>query len=543
MRRRIKLSSLLSLVLVAALVLTACSFGGGTETKSGQVLNLTELQEPPNLDSAKTTDVVSFMILGNTQEGLYRLDKDSKPVLGMAAKEPEVSEDNLKWTFTLRDAKWSDGKPVTAHDFEDAWKRALDPKTASEYAYILYPIKGAEAYNTGKGSADDVGVKALDDKTLEVVLERPIPYFKDLLCFATFLPQRQDIVEKYGDKYALEANTLVYNGPFILSDWKHNQSFQMKKNPDYWENEVVKLEEINWQIVKDNSTQINLYNTGKLDFAYLNSEFIDAFKDDPNTFSIYDGSSWYLEMNQTKDFFKNKKIRQAISLAIDKETFVNSILKNGSIPSGGLVPPFIKASGIDDNKKYRDLVKLDPQFNPEKAKQLWQEGLKELGLEQAPTIELLGDDTSAAKQSLQFIQEQLRVNLGANVQITSVPFKERLERGKNQRFDLLISGWGPDYNDPMTFLDLFTTGNAFNRGKYSNPEYDQLIQKSKENGDFKERFQDLKKAEEILINDAGIAPLYYRTKIAVKKPFIKDWYWSPIGPEYTLKWASVDTGE
>ena len=524
------------------MVLTAC-FGGGTETKNSQVLNLVELQEPPNLDSAKTTDVVSFMILGNTMEGLYRLDKDNKPVLGMAAKEPEVSEDKLKWTFTLRDAKWSDGKPVTAHDFEYAWKRALDPKTASEYAYILYPLKGAEAYNTGKGSADDVGVKALDDKTLEVVLERPIPYFKDLLCFATFLPQRKDIVEKYGDKYALEANTLVYNGPFVLSDWKHNQSFQMKKNPGYWDSGVVKLEEINWQIVKDNATQVNLYNTGKLDFAYLNSEFIDAFKDDPNTFSIYDGSSWYLEMNQTKDFFKNKKIRQAISLAIDKNTYVNSILKNGSIPAGGLVPPFIKASGVDDNKKYRDLVKMDPQYDPNKAKQLWQEGLKELGLSQAPAIELLGDDTPAAKQSMEFIQEQLRVNLGAKVQITSVPFKERLERGKNQRFDLLISGWGPDYNDPMTFLDLFTSDNSFNRGKYSNPEYDELIKKSKENGDFKQRFEDLKKAEQILIEDAGIAPLYYRTKIAVKKPFIKDWYWSAIGPEYTLKWASVDTGK
>ena len=543
MRWRFKFSSLLSLVLVAALVLTACSFGGGTETKSSQVLNLTEMQEPPSLDSAKSTDVVSFMILGNTMEGLYRLDKDSKPVLGMAAKEPEVSEDKLTWTFTLRDAQWSDGKPVTAHDFEYAWKRALDPNTASEYAYILYPIKGAEAYNTGKGSADDVGVKALDDKTLEVVLERPIPYFKDLLCFATFLPQRQDIVEKHGDKYALEANTLVYNGPFVLSDWKHNQSFQMKPNSSYWDKEAVKLEEINWKIVKDNSTQINLYNTGKLDFAYLNSEFIDAFEGDPNTFVIQDGSSWYLEMNQTKDFFKNKKIRQAISLAIDRDTFVKGILKNGSIPAGGLVPPFIKASGVDDNKKYRDLVKMEPQYDPNKAKQLWEEGLKELGLDQAPTIELLGDDTSAAKQSLQFVQEQLRVNLGANVQITSVPFKERLERGKSQRFDLLMSGWGPDYNDPMTFLDLFTTNNGFNRGKYSNPEYDQLIQKSNANPDFKERFEDLAKAEEILINDAAIVPLYYRTKIAVKKPFIKDWYWSAIGPEYTLKWTSVDTGE
>lgn len=544
MKRRFRISTVVSLLLIAVMVLSACSFGGGsTETKSGQVLNLAEIQEPPKLDSAKSTDVVSFMILGNVKEGLYRLDKDSKPVLGMAAKEPEVSADKLTWTFTIRDAKWSDGQPVTANDFEFAWERALNPQTASEYAYILYPIKGAEAYNTGKGSVDDVGVKALDDKTLQVVLERPIPYFKDLLCFATFLPQRQDIVEKYGDKYSLEANTMVYNGPFIFTEWKHNQSFQVKKNPNYWDKDVVKLEEVNWQIVKDNTTLVNLYNTGKLDFTKLTSEFIDAFKDDPNTFVIQDGSSWYLEMNQTKDFFKNKKIRQAINLAIDRDTFVKGILKNGSIPAGALVPPFIKASGVDEDKKYRDLVKLQPEFNPTKAKQLWQEGLKELGLAKAPALELLGDDTSGAKANLQFIKEQLRVNLGADVQITSVPFKERLERGKTQRFDLLVSGWGPDYNDPMTFLDLFTTDNAFNRGKYSNPEYDQLIQKSKENADFKERFQDLKKAEEMLIDDAAIIPMYYRTEMAVKKPFIKDWYWSAIGPEYTLKWAHVETGK
>jgi oligopeptide transport system substrate-binding protein len=222
---------------------------------------------------------------------------------------------------------------------------------------------------------------------------------------------------------------------------------------------------------------------------------------------------------------------------------VENISKTGSVPSGALVPPFIKASGVDDNKKYRDLVKMDPQYDPNKAKQLWQEGLKELGLSQAPSIELVGDDTTTAKQEMQFIQEQLRVNLGANIQITSVPFKERLERGKNQRFDLLYSGWGPDYNDPMTFLDLFTSDNLFNRGKYSNPEYDQLIKKAKENGDFKQRFEEMKKAEELLISEQAIVPLYYRTQKAVKKPFVKDWYWSPIGPEYTLKWASVDTGK
>jgi len=535
MGKRWKFSSLIALLLATALVLSACSFGGG-QTEGGKVLNLTELQEPPNLDSAKTTDTVSFTILNNVMEGLYRLDKDGNPVLGMAAEEPKVSEDQKTYTFKIRDAKWSDGKPVTAKDFEYSWKRALDPATASEYAYILYPVLNAEKYNTGKGSADEVGVKALDDKTLEVKLEVPIPYLKDLLTFPTYLPQREDIVKKHGQKYALEAKNIVYNGPFVLSDWKHNQSFQYKKNTNYWDNKAVKLDTVNVQIVKDLATSVNLYKTGKVDFTELSTEFADAYKNDPEKFVIRESSSWYLEMNQTKDFFKNKKIRQAISLAIDKKTFTDNVLKTGSIPSGAITPPDIKAN---ESKKFRELSKSEAQFDPKKAKQLYEEGLKELGITDPGKLELVGDDTTGAKKSLEYIKEQLRVNLGLNVDIVSLPFKERLERGKSGRFDILISGWGADYNDPMTYLDLFTTGNSFNRGKWSNSEFDELIKKSKTNPNFEERLQDLIKAEQILTEDVGIAPLYYRSRLGLKKPYIKDWTWHIIGPQYSLKWADV----
>lgn len=536
MGKRLKFSSIIALLLVAALVVSACSSGDGGQS-GGKVLNLTETQEPPNLDSAKSTDTVSFTILNNVMEGLYRLDKDGNPILGMAAEEPQVSEDKKTYTFKIRDAKWSDGQPVKAQDFEFAWKRALDPATASEYGYILYPVLNAEKYNTGNGSADEVGVKALDDKTLEVKLETPIPYFEDLLTFPTYLPQRKDIVEKYGKEYALEAQNLVYNGPFVLSEWKHNQSFQYKKNDSYWDNQAVKLDTVNVTIVKDQATSINLFKTGQADYSPLGAEFVDAYKNDPQKFVISESSVFYLEMNQTKDFFKNQKIRQAINLAVDKKLFVDNILKNGSQPAGAIVPPDIKAN---DTQKFRELSQLDPQFDPNKAKQLFQEGLKELGLSSAPTgLQLVGDDTSGAKKSLEYIQEQLRVNLGLELQIVSVPFKERLERGKSGRFDVLISGWGADYNDPMTYLDLFTTGNAFNRGKWSNSEFDALIKKSKANANFEERMQDLVKAEKIFIEDAGIVPLYYRNRLGLKKDFIKDWHWHVIGPEYTLKWADV----
>ncbi|MBA4493729.1 peptide ABC transporter substrate-binding protein [Paenactinomyces guangxiensis] len=538
MSKRLKFSSLLAILLVASLVLSACNFSGDSGGASGkQVLNLTDTAEPPNLDSAKSTDVASFTILNNTMEGLYRPDKDDKPILGMAAEEPKISEDKKTYTFKIRDAQWSDGKPVTAHDFEYAWKRALDPKTASEYAYILYPVLNAEKFNTGKGSRDEVGVKALDDKTLEVKLEQPIPYFKDLLSFPTYMPQRQDIVEKFGDKYALEAKNLVFNGPFILSDWKHEKSFQYKKNDKYWDKSTVKLAEVNVNIVKDNATSVNLYKTKKVDYSPLGSDFIDAYKGKPDVFTIPELSSWYLELNQTKPLFKNKKIRQAIAMAIDKKTLTESVLKNGSVPANGIVPPETQAN---DKQKFSEVTQANVEYNPQKAKQLFQEGLKELGMTSPGKVELLTQDTSQAKKDAEFFKEQLRVNLGLDVSITAVPFKERLQRSKDGKFDIVYSGWGADYNDPMTFLDIFITGSSYNRGKWSNSEYDALIKKSQSNPNFEERLQDLIKAEKIFIDDAGVVPLYYRSRLALKQPYIKDWPWHLKGPEYSLKWAHIE---
>jgi oligopeptide transport system substrate-binding protein len=538
MSKRFKLSSLFAALLVAALVLSACSpFGGGKQGGSGgQVLNLMERDEPPNLDSAKSTDAISFTILANVEEGLYRLDKDGKPVLGMAAAEPQVSPDKKTYTFKLRDAKWSDGKPVTAHDFEYAWKRALDPKTASEYAYILYPVLNAEKYNTGGGKADDVGVKALDDKTLEVKLERPIPFLNYLLAFPTYLPQRKDIVEKYGEKYALEASNMVFNGPYVLSEWKHNQSFTYKKNDNYWNKDNVKLDTVKVQIVKDAGTALNLYKTGKLDYTTLGSDFIDAYKNSPERVAYFDSSVWYLEMNQTKAFFKNQKIRKAIAEAIDKKTFTDKLLKDGSEPAGALVPPQIYVQG----KEFRSIATANVQFNPTEAKQLLQQGLKELGMSSAPSIELLSSDTTTAKRDAQFVQNQLQTNLGLKVTVAPVPFKERLKRTKEGNFDIALMGWSADYNDPMTYLDLFMSDNPQNRGKYSNPQYDALIKKSKENPNFEERAKDLVKAEQMIMDDAGVAPLYYRKMNVLVKPYVKDLSFNAIGPEYSLEYAHIE---
>ncbi|MBD1370883.1 peptide ABC transporter substrate-binding protein [Hazenella sp. IB182357] len=542
MRNWRKLTSTFAILLVASLVLSACSFGGGDSGDAkGNVINLIETAEPPNLDSARSTDSASFTILNNVNEGLYRLDQDSKPTLGMAAEEPTKSDDNKTYTFKLRDANWSDGKPVTAKDFEYAWKRAMNPDTASEYAFIMNAIDKAEEYNAGKAKAKEVGVKAIDDKTLEIRLKQDVPYLKDLLTFGTFLPQRQDIVEKHGEKYALDPDKMVFNGPFVLSEWKHESSFTYKKNDQYWEKDVVKLDTVNVTISKDATTSMNLYNTGKVDYTGVGSEFIDSNKDKPEYFLQPESTVFYTEMNQIKEdsIFKNAKIRKAVMIGIDRQTEMDKILKNG-VPAAGFVSPAIRGN---DDKKFRELAKVNIEYNPQEAKKLFDEGLKELGLDKAPTVEIVGDDTSGAKDDLTFVKEQLKQNLGLEVKITSVPFKERLERGKKGNFDLLLGGWAADYNDAMSYLEIFTTGYSYNRGKWSNKQYDELVKKAQANENFDERLEQLLEAEKIMIEDAGIAPGYFRSSPSLINQKIKDMHWHAIGPDYSLKWTYVEEGK
>ncbi len=282
-----KFTAVVAPVLAMSMALTACSGSGGekksTTTSSGggeekkseikyaakQVLNRTENQEIPTMDVSKSTDTLGSQILGNTMEGLYRLDKDNKPIPA-AAESSTKSEDGKKYTFKLRkDAKWSNGDPVTAKDFVYAWQRLLDKNTAAEYAFIAYYIKNGEAINKGEKPLTDLGAKAVDDYTLEVELEKPVPYFLNLMAFPSYYPLNEKFVKEKGDKFGLEADTTLYNGPFVMASWKHEQGWQLKKNDKYWDNKTVKLEEINYSVVKEVATKVNLYDTGSIDFTLL----------------------------------------------------------------------------------------------------------------------------------------------------------------------------------------------------------------------------------------------------------------------------------
>ncbi|MBK5471682.1 peptide ABC transporter substrate-binding protein [Bacillus mycoides] len=557
-----KLTAVVVPVLAMSVALTACSGSGGekkttTTSNSGeekkadikyaakQVLNRTENQEIPTMDTSKSTDTLGAQILGNTMEGLYRLDKDNKPIPA-AAESSTKSEDGKKYTFKLRkDAKWSNGEPVTAKDFVYGWQRLLDKNTAAEYAFIAYYIKNAEAINKGEKPATELGAKAVDDYTLEVELEKPVPYFLNLLAFPSYYPLNEKFVKEKGDKFGLEADTTVYNGPFVMSSWKHEQGWQLKKNDKYWDNKTVKLEEINYSVVKEVATKVNLYDTGSIDFTLLSGEFVDKYKSNKDEYGEYaESSTFFLRLNQKRNGqdtpLKSKKLREAIALSVDKKGLANVILNNGSKATDQLVPKGL-ATG-PDGKDYQDTFKNGLKQDTKKAAAAWEEAKKELGKDQV-TIELLSYDDGTAKKIADYVKDQIEKNLkGVTINTKIQPFKQKLKLESAQDYEISYAGWSPDYADPMTFIDMFESKSPYNQMSYSNPKYDEMVQKAGNEllSDPKKRWEALGKAEKLFLEeDAGLVPLYQTGRSYVMKPNVKGVVKHNISPEYSFKWAYV----
>lgn len=537
-----KFAAVGTVLAVSALTLAAC--GSNKSSSSGsdaQVLNWNESAELPTMDLSQATDTVSFTALNNTMEGLYRIGKNSKIEPGIA-KKTEVSDDGLTYTFTLRkDAKWSNGDPVTAKDFVYSWQRTVDPKTGSQYAYLFDGVANVNDIMNGKKPVTDLGIKAEGDYKLVVTLDKEVPYFKLLLGFPTFFPQNEKAVEKYGSKYGTASKYMVYNGPFKLTGWAGtNLSWTLAKNNAYWDKKAVKLSKINYKVNKTASTSYNLYQSGKLDATNLSAEQAKQLKGSKEYVSRPQASTFYFEYNQTKKAFKNKKIRQAISMVINRKQFVDKVLGDGSIPAKGLVPEGLSSyDGTDFATAAYE--KTGVEYNVEEAKKLWKEGMAEEGLTSLD-ITLLSDDTDGAKKSTEFVQSAIESNLeGANVTAANVPFKTRLDRSQKGDFDVVISAWGADFADPISFLDMFTTNNSYNHGKWSNAEYDALVNASKTTDavDPAKRWDDLVKAEKILMEDQGVSPLYQSTQAWVVKSKVKGVIYNSSGANYNFKEAYV----
>ena len=536
-----KKSRLMVMALVTSLLLTACN---NKENKSDtkakkQVLNVTVSEEIPSLDIAKTMDGTSAHVMQNIFEGLYALDDQDQPIPAVA-KSFKRSEDGKKYTFDLRkDAKWSNGDNVTAHDFMFAWKRAITPETASQYASMLFYVKNAKEINKGTMPLDELGVTVINDYKLEVELEQPIPYFLQLLALPIYLPQHESFLKEQGKNYALEPNNLIYNGPFVLEKWKHEQEFQLKKNATYWDEKKVKLDEINFQIVKDTMTAVNLYEAGNLDRVPINSQFVDKYKGDKELHMSSEPAIAMLRFNEKNSALANKKVRQAISFALNKEDFVAHFINNGAKPATGLVP--VGHINEETGKDFREENGNLSLYDVQSAKKNWEEAKKELGVEQV-NFEFLTFEQDNAKRMAEYIKGDLEKNLqGLTIQIKQQPFKQKLQLEQTGDYDITMTNWGPDYKDPISYLELFTTGNQNNKMNYSNRHYDELIKKAKSDLvlDQKKRWEALQEAERILLGDAAVAPLYQMGSAYVQKDYVRGIEKHQFGGIYTYKNAYI----
>ncbi|PWK11574.1 peptide ABC transporter substrate-binding protein [Tumebacillus permanentifrigoris] len=535
----------LAMTMLATVGLVGCGTKDSTDnstaskTDSTQELNLALSDEIPTMDLSKATNAISFTLFANINEGLTRLDKDGKAQPALADKW-EVSADGKTYTFHIRDGvKWSNGDPVTAKDFEYSWKRTLDPKTAAEYAFMVAWVKGGDEYNQGKGSVDEVGVKAKDDKTLVVELVNPISYFPEQMAFPIFFAQNEKFVTAAGDKYGAEADKVLNNGPFKFTSWVHEQSATLEKNDTYWDASKVKLKKVNYQVVKDSNAALNLYESGQLDRTGLVRDQVDNYKGKPEFATQPELTTGYIQYNQKVPVLKNAKVRQALTWAIDGDQYADVVYHNGTVGATGYTPKGISnGQGGDFTKDVGDLI--NRKDNKAKAKATLQEGLKEAGLTEFPKIKLLSDDGDVGKKSTEFIKEQWRQNLGIDVDIETVPYKLRLQRSHGHDFDMVVSLWGADYNDPMTFLDMFITGGSFNDPSWSNATYDELIKNGKTEADPKKRMTYLYDAEKLLMKEMPIGPLYFRAKAYVNKPYLKNFQWRVFGPDYELKETYVE---
>ncbi|MFB6465339.1 peptide ABC transporter substrate-binding protein [Cytobacillus sp. Hz8] len=535
-----------------SMILAACSgsddkAGDKKETKGTVKQEITALEsaEIPSMDSVMAQDVVSFTMLNNTNEGLYRLDKDQKAVPAMAEGPAQASDDGLTYTVKLRDAKWSNGDPVTAQDFVFAWQRAADPATASPYGPYMMSgkILNADKIAAKKAKPEELGIKAIDDKTLEIKLVKPIQYFESLMTFGTFLPQNKKFVESEGKDYASGSDNLLSNGPFKITGWDgaEDVDWTLEKNKDYWDADSVAMEKINFNVQKEPQSSLNMFQAGEADITPKLSQagVIAQVESDPQLVRWLEPSIFWLKLNEKNKALANVNIRRAITMAIDKDALVNDVLKDGSRAANYFVPAeFVKdEKGQDFRAKYEGFNK----YNVEEAKKLWAQGLKEIGQKEV-TFTYIGQDTDTAKLSDAYFKDQLEKNLpGIKINLKNVPFAQKLKLETALDYDILFSGWGPDYQDPMTFSDLYITDGQNNNMAYSSKKYDNYIAEANKETDNAKYYSLLQDAEKTLLDeDAALVPLYQRTSNVLVSDKVKGFVYHTFGPEYTYKWLKVE---
>ena len=537
MKKRTMLSFFCVSMLV--LILGACNGKEGTKNNSkskevDQVATFSAMTPVQSLDPATAVDQTSITLLANVMEGLYRLDEKNQPQPAIAAAQPKISNSGKTYTIVIRDgAKWADGTDITADDFVTAWQRVVDPKTASPSVELFSAIKNAKEIASGKQSKETLAVKSNGNKTIEIELEKPTPYFTDLLALTAYYPVQQKAIKEYGKDYGTSQKSIVTNGAFNLTSLEGvgtSDKWTISKNKEYWDQKEVSMEKINFQVVKEINTGINLYNDGQLDDTPVTGEYAKQYKDNKEFSTTLMANTMYLELNQREknSILQNKNVRKAISYAIDRSKYAKNILDNGSISAMGVVA---KDVAFDPSTKKDFANKMLVHFDTEKAQSYWNKAKKELNIKEQVTLNILTNEEETTKKAAEYIQGQLEENLkGLKITITPVPANVQIERVMKHDFTISLSGWQADYPDPMSFLGNFESNSVLNFGGYSNTKYDEYLKDTSD-----KRWKSLKKAEELLLEDAGVVPFLQVGNSKLLKSTMKNIETHSIGAKYDYK--------
>jgi len=494
--------------------------------------------EPPSLNSLTSQDQYSFLILGHVKEGLLRYNERGELAGGVA----------YKWTLTetsarfqLRwGARWNDGQMVTADDFVHGWQRALAPETGSGYAFLLYPIKNAERINRGELPPSALGVKVVNPHELIVELEQPCPYFLALTAFATYQPVRRSDTEKFGSRYAAEADTQSYNGAFQLTRWVHGAKLTMKKNPKYWDARHIHIETINIDhITSDPSALINLFADGDIAMADISVDNIDQAMARGLPLLQFDtGYLYFLRFNfRDERWTRDYDLRRAIQLVYDANEMVNKVVGlPGFKPAQSMYPAFVQSIGINLQQRY-PLVPVTP--NLQQAREHLQSFMQRYGLTSPPALTLLAGDTAGSSKQAEYLQNLLQLALGIPIKIDRQIFKQRLAKENAGDFDIVMSGWGPDFDDAMTYADLFASWNPNNRGRYRSKEYDHWLDIAAHTMDAEARAAAFNEIQKLVQKEVVIIPQLESAMLYVQHPLLHGVVRSRIGADTFFHFATL----
>lgn len=523
-------------------LLAACgNKSSSSSMASKQTINLSTNAELTSLDVSKIYDKNSFTQVDQTNEGLYRYDANGKVHSALATK-TQVSKDGKTYTIDIRhNTKWSNGDPVTAQDFVYSWRRAVTPSTGSQYTYLFDSIKNASQIADGKLSPTQLGVTATGKYQLKVTLAKPTTYFKMIMARETLYPLDKKAVQKYGKKYGTSSATTVSNGPFKSVGWTGtNLSWKLVKNKEYWNKKAVKLSTIGYQVVKEPNTNYNLYQSNKLDMISLVGEQAQQLAKNKDVVHRPLAATEYLQYKQTSGIFKNKNLRKAFSLAINRNQLINKVMQNGSVVSKGFTPAdFATNPKTGEDFAKEAYVDGTVNYDKQKAQSYYKKALKQLG-KTSITVTLKAADDDQTKHVTEFIQSQLQQNLpNLKIQVNNIPFATLLDQTESGNFQMSMMGWSADFADPISFLAQMTSDSSENNGKWSNKTFDDAIDRSN-NADANnptKRWQDLVTAEKTLSSDQGLTSLYQSNGIDLVNPKLKGVIYDRINGHYDYREA------